>query len=306
MIIDQFQAAGENAPRGKSMAVCRFPHFSRYPTIVAAVVLVALTTGSVRAQEAAAYFKQNCASCHTIGGGRLTGPDLKDVAKKKDRDWLAKFITDPKAVIDSGDPYAQQLVQEARGVIMPTLGGMTGERAEALLDLINAESKLEKSAFAGVQVPTKPFTPVEIAQGRRIFRGEQRLADGGAACISCHTVRGVAVLGGGRLGPDLTAVYERMEGRKGLIAWLTAPPTPTMQSIFKQHPMRSEEIIPLVAYLEDSARGGREGNPLDPLYFFLLGLIASVGSLAIFQFVWKGRLKAVRRPLVHRRRLRER
>lgn len=265
---------------------------------------MAETTLPARAQEAAEFFKQNCASCHTIGGGRLTGPDLKDVTQKKDRDWLARFILDPKAVIDGGDSYAQQLVQEARGVVMPTLAGMNRARAESLLDLIEAESKLERSAFAGVQVLTRPFTPEEIAQGRNIFRGGQRLADGGPACISCHTVQGLAALGGGRLGPDLTTVYERLEGRKGLTAWLSAPATPTMQPLFKAHPLRAEEITPLVAYMEDAARRGGTADALDPLKFFLLGLAGAVGSFAVFQAVWKNRFRAMRRPLVRRARIR--
>ncbi len=287
------------SPQATSLA-CRFRHQAG----LALIVVLAGTTIPACAQESAAFFKQNCASCHTIGGGRLTGPDLKNVTHEKDRDWLARFLLDPKAMIDSGDPYAQKLLQEARGVVMPTVAGMNRERAEALLDLIEAESKLERSAFAGVQVPTKPFTPEEIEQGRNIFRGQQRLADGGPACISCHTLHGVAALGGGRLGPDLTTVYERMEGRKGLAAWLAAPPTPTMQPIFKQHPLRSEEIIPLVAYLEDAARKGGEADSLDPLNFFLLGLTGTVGSLVVFQAVWKNRFRAMRRPLVHKGRLR--
>ena len=45
-----------------------------------------LAAGTLRGQETAQYFRQNCASCHTIGGGRLTGPDLKDVTKRKERD----------------------------------------------------------------------------------------------------------------------------------------------------------------------------------------------------------------------------
>lgn len=279
----------------------RAANLHRLVGLVAVAVLVgALSPSPAGAQETADYFKQNCASCHTIGGGRLTGPDLKDVTKTKDRDWLVRFILDPKAMIDSGDPYAQKLVQEARGVVMPTIAGMSRQRAENLLDLIEAESKLERSAFAGVQVPTKPFTPEEIEQGLNIFQGKQRLADGGPACISCHTLNGVAALGGGRLGPDLTTVFERMEGRKGLIAWLTAPATPTMQPLFKKHPMRSEEVVSLVAYLESASRLGGEANPLDPLKFFLVGMAGTVGGLVVFQSIWRKRFRAMRRPLVHK------
>ena len=84
-----------------------------------------------RAQDAAAYFKQNCVSCHTIGGGRLTGPDLKDVTARRDHAWLLRYMPNPKAMIDGGDPAAVQLFQEARGVLMPSLPGMTPSMVDA-------------------------------------------------------------------------------------------------------------------------------------------------------------------------------
>ena len=107
---------------------------------------------TAQAQDTPDYFKQNCTNCHTIGGGPLTGPDLKNVLQraqknKKNRAWLIRFMMNPKAVIDSGDPYAQQMYEKSRRVLMPTLPGLTRERAEKLLDLIEAESKLEKSQF---------------------------------------------------------------------------------------------------------------------------------------------------------------
>ena len=53
-------------------------------------------------QDSPDFFRQNCMNCHTIGGGRLTGPDLKDVSQRKDREWLIGFMMNPKAYIDSG------------------------------------------------------------------------------------------------------------------------------------------------------------------------------------------------------------
>jgi mono/diheme cytochrome c family protein len=34
-------------------------------------------------QDAETFYKQNCAACHTIGGGKLLGPDLKGVTKAR-------------------------------------------------------------------------------------------------------------------------------------------------------------------------------------------------------------------------------
>ena len=226
----------------------------------------------VYAQDAAGFFKQNCTNCHTIGGGRLTGPDLKDVGARKDRAWLAQFLQGPKAMIDSGDPYAQKLQQEARGVVMPNIAGMTAVQAQALLDLIAAESKLPRSQFAGLQISDRPLTAQDVARGKLIFLGEQPLSAAGPACFSCHTIRGLTLLGGGRLGPDLTRVYERLQGRKGLAAWLSAPASPTMAPVFKAHAMQSEEILSLIALFEDSAKKGGEAETTSLLNFFLLGL----------------------------------
>src|SRR5512140_2197508 len=110
--------------------------------------VIAAGAGAVRAQDSAAFFKQNCASCHTIGGGRLTGPDLKGVTGRRDRAWLTNWLQGPQSVVSSGDAYARQLVDDARGVVMPTIPGMNASVAAGLLDLIDAESKLPKSRFA--------------------------------------------------------------------------------------------------------------------------------------------------------------
>jgi mono/diheme cytochrome c family protein len=249
--------------------------------------------------DAPAFFKQNCTSCHTIGGGRLTGPDLKDVTQQKDKAWLTEFIQNPKAKIDAGDPYVLKLQQEARGVVMPTLAGMNPQMASALIDLIEAESKLPRSQFAGSQISDRPFTPQDVALGRAIFEGDRRLAAGGPPCISCHTVRGLGGLGGGHLGPDLTLVYERLQGRKGLGAWLGAPMSPTMQPVFRTKPINPDETLALLAFFEDEAKKGGVDDSPSLLNFFLLGLGGTVISMVAFDAVYKRRLRGVRRPMVH-------
>jgi mono/diheme cytochrome c family protein len=265
------------------------------------VVLLALSAPVVAQQAPADYFRQNCANCHTIGGGRLTGPDLKDVAQRKDRAWLVQWLQSPRAVIDAGDPYAQKLVQDSRGVVMPSVGGMNPPTANALLDLIEAESKLPKSRFAGSQISDRPFTSHDVVIGREIFSGKRRLASGGPACTSCHTVRGLGGLSGGRLGPDLTLVYERLQGRKGLSAWLMNPASPTMAPVFRNTQIQPDEILPLVAFFEDAARKGGQDDSSALLNFFLLAAGAMVIGLVSLDAIWKKRIHGVRRQLVHRR-----
>lgn len=260
---------------------------------------IVLGSGTSFAQETASFFKANCASCHTIGGGRLTGPDLKDVTQRKDRDWLRSFMLNPQAKINAGDPYAMQLLDESRGVVMPQIPGLTAEKADFLLDLIEAESLLEESQFKGVQVSMEPFTAADIARGTAIFTGRSSLSNGGAACIACHTIPGLGGLGGGNIGPDLTRVYERLQGRTSLSAWLQSPATPTMQSILRDAPLKPDEIHVLTALFEDNAKNGTPAQPaVTQLSFLILGMGGAALVLVAFDYIWRGRLRAVRRPLV--------
>ena len=249
-------------------------------------------------QDTPDYFKLNCTNCHTIGGGRLTGPDLKDLGKRQDREWLVKFLMNPKAVIDSGDSYAKKILEESRGVTMPTPPGITKDRAEKLLDLIAAESLLEKSRFKGLQISTKPFVDADRAKGRDIFLGPQRLEAGGTACVSCHSMYDTPALGGGRLGPDLTNIYERLQGRVPLSAWLGAPGTETMQPIFKNHPLSADEIHALVAYFESTTAESPADSSGGRVAFLLFGLVGAVVGVFFLDVLWKRRFHSVRRALV--------
>jgi len=251
------------------------------------------------AQQPADFFRQNCISCHTIGGGRITGPDLKGVTQRKDAAWLEKFVQNPKAAIDGGDAYAVQLQQEARGVIMPTIPGMNAEMAKAMIAFLEAESKLAKSQFAGGAISDRPLTPVDLALGQELFYGTKKLANGGPACVNCHTMGTITGLGGGRLGPDLTQVYARLGGRKAVGAWLVAPATPTMQSVFRGAALQPEEILPLLAMIEDAARQGPAANQGSLVKFFMAGFVGLALALVLLGAAWRGRFTAVRRPLVH-------
>ena len=106
------------------------------------------------------------------------------------------------------------------------------------------------------------------------------------------------MLAGGKLGPDLNAVFERLNGRKGLATWLSAPPTPIMQSVFRKHPFDEDEILPLVAFFADKAVAPPESGQAATLIFILLGMAGTAGALVLFDVAWRNRFRAVRRDLV--------
>ncbi|MBC8255761.1 MAG: cytochrome c [Candidatus Marinimicrobia bacterium] len=244
------------------------------------------------------YFEKNCFSCHTIGGGRLTGPDLKDVEQRKDAVWLEKFILNPQAVINSGDTYASKLLKDARGVVMPKVSNLNASMTRALLKFIKEESGKEKSRFAGSTLADRPLTEEDLQIGATLFMGTTRLKNRGPSCISCHEIAGEGFLGGGLLGPDLTEAYGRLGGKTAIAAWLSNPSSETMSPIYKKHPIDEDEVLPLVAFLKNKAEGKEIVSDAHDFNFMIFGFIGLAICLVLFDLAWGNRLRAVRKPLV--------
>ena len=127
-----------------------------------------------------------------------------------------------------------------------------------------------------------------------VFIGALPLKNGGPACISCHTVRGIGELGGGTLAPDLTTVFERYSGRRTL----SAPLTPTMQANFSNKPFDSEEVLALVAFFQETLQRTPEDVSTLRLTFVLLGMGGALLMLGFFDVIWMRRLRGVRRQLI--------
>ncbi len=59
------------------------------------------------------YEEKKCGLCHAIGGkGGKTGPDLSDVGGRRDGEWLAKFLKDPKGTVPGSKHMAVQATEE--------------------------------------------------------------------------------------------------------------------------------------------------------------------------------------------------
>ena len=57
-------------------------------------------------------FKGYCVACHTIGNGRLVGPDLIGVNEKYEEDWLVSFIQSSQTMVTAGDERAVKVFNE--------------------------------------------------------------------------------------------------------------------------------------------------------------------------------------------------
>ncbi len=105
-------------------------------SVLAALLVLISSFGSVlQAQDNGKDLFQVCAACHTIGKGKLIGPDLQGVTERHDRAWLKAFIQNSQAVIASGDEYAVKLFEEYNKIPMPP-NNFTDEQLDILIDYI--------------------------------------------------------------------------------------------------------------------------------------------------------------------------
>jgi mono/diheme cytochrome c family protein len=79
------------------------------------------------------FLGAGCLACHTVGKGKLVGPELIDVRERRDRAWLRRWLADPPAML-AQDPAVRKEFQDYK-VQMPNLT-LNGPEIEALIDYL--------------------------------------------------------------------------------------------------------------------------------------------------------------------------
>lgn len=243
-------------------------------------------------------FNTHCAACHTIGGGRLVGPDLAGVYDRRSQAWLETFLKSPQAMITSGDAGAVALFEQYNKLLMPD-PPFTEAQVKDVLSYLKASSALAVPAPAPGNAdlamaetspaPVQPASPARITAGQDLFQGRLRFENRGPACNGCHEVTNDAVIGGGILAKDLTQAFSRMGG-PGVTAILGQAPFPVMQAAYANKGLTADEVTSLVAFLQDADAKHAFHRPRDyGMGLFVSGLIGAAILFLLFATVWRKR-----------------
>lgn len=216
---------------------------------------------------AATDFTMKCAGCHTIGGGKLTGPDLKDAAAWKLPDIATKIKTMEKKV-----------------------GPLTPEEIQALGKFIQDPKVHERLTAEQERIARAEEAKYEKGdpnKGTDLFFGRVALAHGGLACAACHRTGDP----GASMGPDLVPVFGKM-GMTPLVSACEKTPFRVMDAAYRDHAVTHQEAIHLAKYLESVSTKTPVGDGADPTLFAGaagLGLFSLGGMAAYYRKKKPGR-----------------
>lgn len=264
-------------------------------------ILIIFFTISIQTSMAADLFTTHCAACHTIGKGRLVGPDLKNINQLKDHTWLVSFIKSSQSMIKSGDADAVKIFNEYNKLLMPD-PTISETEIEEVLNYIKSVSSGEVAETTQVIVdPLENITQLNIDRGRELFIGKKRLENKGAACLSCHHVMDDLNYPGGNLAKDLTESYDLMGGA-GVLAIVKNSPFPAMAQAYAKYPLTESEVIDLSAYLKSVSESRIYQHPrnyaLTFLYFGQFAFLVFLGAILIL--FWNRKKKSVNEEIISR------
>ncbi len=162
----------------------------------------------------------NCTACHQlqdIERPAMLGPDLTNIGTKVTREWIYKWLNEPRSVSD------------ANGNVV--VDGVDTESRMPKFDLTDMELRA-LSAYLSVQ-RVKAIAPSRISLSVVNSHGKDQAAiDDGQTrfnqmfCVTCHSIAvdrgGEIKIIGGDIGPELTKVGSKVKP-EWLVAWLRDP-----------------------------------------------------------------------------------
>ncbi len=163
------------------------------------------------------------------------------------------------------------------------------------------ESNQGSGIAAQQPVPAQTLPTGDAKRGQDLFMGRLHFKNDGPPCMGCHNVGSNGLLGGGVMGPDLTNVSIKRSPAEIASILSNSGPTlsPVMQPIFTEHPLTESEEADLIAFLNASV-GQPESNK--EILIFGISLGGLVGAILVLGFLYRNRLRGIRRALANKAR----
>ncbi|NDQ58328.1 MAG: c-type cytochrome [Acidipila sp.] len=199
-----------------------------------------------RGRELLAEF--NCASCHKLQGitrAAMPGPDLANIGNKVSREWIYKWLKEPRTVVDADGTVKVNGYETEESPRMPQFR-------------LNEKELVALSGFLSVQ-RSRSIAPYKI-DPRVIARWDKQpdVADQGETrfrqmfCSTCHSLAvtraGETKLIGGEIGPELTKVGSKVNP-DWLLAWLRNPQAYLPHSQMPRYEWTDEDLYKVSRYM---------------------------------------------------------
>jgi mono/diheme cytochrome c family protein len=194
--------------------------------------------------------KLNCQGCHKVQGvprPAMLGPDLTNVGTKVSREWIYKWLKEPRTVVDaSGNTVVNGY--ETQGQSRMPQFRLTDQEITALSAYL---SSLKSHSFE----PYKFDPRVVAALGKRpdlAELGQERFRQ--MFCTTCHSLavtRGDETkLIGGDIGPELTKVASKVNP-DWLITWLRDPQSYLAHALMPRYQWSDEDLYKVTQYINE-------------------------------------------------------
>jgi mono/diheme cytochrome c family protein len=137
--------------------------------LLAFVVIFVFSLNSVLADaaEGEKLFKANCTACHAINE-KIVGPALKDVHKRRNPEWLLKWIKNSQALVKAGDPTAVALFKENNESVMTSFEQLSDTEVKSIIEYVQKESEQPAQA-ATASTTTENKTAVSGASNGSFY-----------------------------------------------------------------------------------------------------------------------------------------
>jgi mono/diheme cytochrome c family protein len=191
----------------------------------------------------------NCAGCHRLQGitrSEMPGPDLTNIGTKVTRQWIYKWLKEPRTVSDAnGNVTVTGYDSEGSAPRMPQfrLSEPELQALSAYLSTLKGKSAAQYHIDPRV-ISTWSKRPDLVAQGELRFRQ--------MFCSTCHsfavTRAGETKLIGGDIGPELTKVGSKVNP-EWLVAWLKDPQSYLPHSRMPRYQWSDEDLYKVTQYI---------------------------------------------------------